>query len=189
MEGATFEGGSRTVSGWMLTLGSVDERLLHALVVRRRRFLDVVMRAVTHLGDAQNVVAFTLAFALGLVPELHEAGVAAAWALALSHLVVHLLKRSVVRPRPRLPMGLGFLIQPQDRFSFPSGHAAAGLSVGLVFFLALSGPLAWMALGLGLMVGVSRCYLGVHYPGDVLVGWTLAALAVLSAGLLPGMGL
>lgn len=177
------------MSGWILTLGSVDERLLHAVVLRRRRFLDVVMRAITHMGDAQNVIALTLAFALGLVPELQDAGVVAAWALASSHLVVQVLKRSVVRPRPRLPMGLGFLIKPQDRFSFPSGHAAAGLSVGLPFFLALGGTLAWAALALGVMVGVSRCYLGVHYPGDVLVGWTLAALAVFSAGPILGVAL
>jgi undecaprenyl-diphosphatase len=167
------------MSGWILTLGSVDERLLHALVLRRRRYLDIVMRGITHLGDWQNIVAITLAFALGLVPELQGPGVVAAWALASSHLVVQILKRTIVRPRPRLPMGLAFLIKPQDRFSFPSGHAAAGLSVGLPFFLALAGPWAWAALALGLMVGVSRCYLGVHYPGDVLVGWTLAALAVL----------
>lgn len=175
------------MSGWILTLGSVDERLLLALVVRRRRVVDVLMTAVTHLCDWQNVVAFTLAFALGLVPELQTAGVVAAWALGTSHLAVQLLKRSVVRPRPRLPTGMGFLIKPQDRFSFPSGHAAAGLSVGLAFFLALTGPVAWLALALGLAVGISRVYLGVHYPGDVLVGWGLAVAAVF--GVAPFLGI
>lgn len=168
------------MTGWILTLGSVDERLLHAVVVRRGRMAALLMRAVTHLGDAQNVILLTLAFALGLVPALQDAGVVAAWALASSHLVVRILKRSVVRPRPRLP-GLRFLIKPQDRFSFPSGHAAAGLSVALPFFLDLGGPLAWGILALGFLVGISRCYLGVHYPGDVLVGWMLAVLAVFSA--------
>lgn len=74
------------------------------------------------------------------------------------------------------------IITPQERFSFPSGHAAAGLSFGLPLFLTLAGPLAWAALGVGLLVGVSRCCLAVHYSGDVLVGWTWALLAVLSAG-------
>ena len=175
------------MSGWIFTLGHMDERLLHMMVLRRRPYVDVMMRAVTHLADPQNVIALTLAFALGLVPELRTAGVAAAWALASSHLAVHVLKRRLRRERPALPMGLQFMITPQDRFSFPSGHAAAGLSVALPFFLALGGPAGAALLVLGLLVGVSRCYLGVHYPGDVVVGWALAVLAVWSAGPLLGM--
>ena len=37
---------------------------------------------------------------------------------------------------------------------------------------------ATLALGIGLAVGFSRCYLGVHYPGDVLAGWLLAVLGL-----------
>jgi len=177
------------MSSWMLTLGSVDERLLHALVLRRRRVVDWGMRAITHTADPQNVIALTLALALGLVPEVHDAGIVAAWALSTSHLAVQIMKRRFSRPRPSLPLGLTFLIKPQDRFSFPSGHAAAGLSFALPLFLALSGPWAWALLALGLLVGVSRCYLGVHYPGDILVGWTLAILATLSAGPVLGITL
>lgn len=44
-----------------------------------------------------------------------------------------------------------------------------------------TGPAAALVLGPGFLVGVSRCYLGVHYPGDVLVGWVLAIVAVLAS--------
>lgn len=165
------------MSGFIVTLGSFDERLLHALVSHRRRHADVLMRAITRLGDPPLVIALTLALALGALPSLRGAGIVAAVALATSHLAVQILKRRVVRARPELPVGLSFLIDPEDRFSFPSGHAAAGLSVGLPLALALHGALGAVALVVGLLVGVSRCYLGVHYPGDVVVGWALAALA------------
>lgn len=177
------------MSGLIVTLGPVDEKLLHALVLRRRRRADIVMRAVTRLGDPLVITLLTLLLALGAIPALHDAGLVAAFALTASHFAVQILKRSVVRARPELPVGLSFLIDPQDRFSFPSGHAAAGLSVVLPLHLALSGPVAGAVLALGLLVGVSRCYLGVHFPGDVLVGWTLAALSVVAAGPLLGIAL
>lgn len=177
------------MSGLLLTLGQYDQRLLHVLVLRRRRFADRLMRAITRLADPPIVIALTLGLWLGALPGLRGAGAVAAFTLTVSHVVVQLLKRSVVRPRPALPVGLAFLVEPQDRFSFPSGHAAAGLSVALPLFLVLSGPLAWGLLAVGLLVGVSRCYLGVHYPGDVLVGWTLAAVSALAAGPVLGIAL
>lgn len=175
------------MSGWILTLGTVDERLLHALVLRRRRFADVLMRAITRLGDPPIVIALTLGLLLGVVPILASAGKVAAFTLTVSHLAAQLLKRTVVRPRPELPVGLSFLVEPQDRFSFPSGHAAAGLSVALPLFVALPGTTALALLLLGFAVGVSRCYLGVHYPGDVLVGWALAFLSYLVAAPVTGI--
>jgi undecaprenyl-diphosphatase len=136
------------------------------------------MRIVTRLGNAEIILPISLALALGAADGLTDAGVVALWSVTASHLVVQVIKRSVCRERPKLPVGLSFLIVPEDRFSLPSGHATAGLSVALPLSLALGGPLGGLLLLLGLMVGVSRCYLGVHYPSDVLAGWSLASLAV-----------
>ena len=88
------------------------------------------------------------------------------------------MKRTIDRPRPRLPVGTALLLEPPDRFSFPSGHAAASLSVGLPIAGALPPEVGGMVIAVALLVGLSRCYLGVHYPGDVLMGWLLAAGAV-----------
>jgi membrane-associated phospholipid phosphatase len=56
---------------------------------------------------------------------------------------------------------------------------AAALFVASGLSLALSGLAAVGLVALGLGVGLTRCYLGVHYPGDVMVGWCLALISVL----------
>lgn len=63
-----------------------------------------------------------------------------------------------------------------DRFSFPSGHACAAmaLAIGVASAIpALTVPLLIAAL----LVGFSRVMLGVHYPGDVLMGQAIALLS------------
>lgn len=159
-----------------------DQRALLALCSRRTTATDLLVVWLTHLGGATFSVSLCVALAAGIVPQLAHAGRTALVALILSHVVVQALKRIVVRPRPRLPAGPQALTAFPDRFSFPSGHAAAAGSVGLSLALSTGGPLGVGILGLAAAVGLSRCYLGVHYPGDVLAGWLLAAWGVWVAG-------
>ena len=69
-----------------------------------------------------------------------------------------------------------------DSLSFPSGHATSSAVVFLTIAILLTRILdkrpqqAYVmaaAIGLSLLVGLSRVYLGVHYPTDVLAGWML----------------
>jgi undecaprenyl-diphosphatase len=164
------------MSAWIYRLGSYDERLLLLVIRRRRPILDRAMRSLTRLADWPVAVAITLALAFGVVPGLEEAGGRAVWTLALSHAAVEALKRVFTRERPGLSVGFTWLIGVPDRFSFPSGHATAAMAIALPVALALGGAAALPVLALAVAVGVSRCYLGVHYPGDVLAGWALAAV-------------
>lgn len=169
------------MSAWILRIGQFDQLALRALVSRRAPWLDAAMRALTHLGSAPFTIAAATALVFLSGPQLTDGATVSAFALAASHALVQLLKRTVARPRPSLPPGVISLIAAPDRFSFPSGHSAATLSLALPLAMSL-GPLPGVVLlALAMVVGLSRCYLGVHYPGDVLVGWILALGAVLVA--------
>jgi undecaprenyl-diphosphatase len=170
-------------AGLLIALQRHDARAFGFMVERRYRRLDPVVRALTRLGDAPVVVLGVAGLLSSSDAELHASGVLALVAVASSHLLVQLLKRTISRPRPRLPIGVAALIQPPDRFSFPSGHAAAALSLALAIAPA-AGVLGVAILAVGFAVGISRCYLGVHYPGDVLAGWLVA-----TAGFLLGVAL
>lgn len=163
----------------LLRIGSYDERLLLALVARRRPFLDLVMRGITRLADWPVAVLITLLVMGGLLPGYGATGIRMAWTLALSHLAVEVLKRVFTRERPNFEPGLEWLVTVPDRFSFPSGHATAAMAMALPLSLAIGGLTGWLVLLLGMCVGLSRCYLGVHYPGDVFAGWGLSILTLL----------
>ncbi len=129
--------------------------------------------ALTNVGGARISIVLVLLPMLFASGALQLAGIQAAWALALSHLVVQVIKRRVLRERPSVRVTAATYVNVPDKFSFPSGHSCAVMSVAFVFAMAfpvLSLPL----LLLSALVGWSRVRLGVHYPGDVLAGQAIA---------------
>jgi undecaprenyl-diphosphatase len=136
---------------------------------------------LTHLGGALFSVTLALAAAIGLGP-LARAGVLPLVVLAVSHVAIQAVKRGIDRPRPSRSQVHASLIREPDRFSFPSGHSAAAMSVALAFAVAfpdLTAPLVMLAL----LVGLSRVVLGVHYPGDVFAGQLIALVTGIVAAL------
>jgi len=154
-------------------LAAADRLLLTALTdAPRSPGAWRAWRAVTHLGGA---IATTAACAAPLLAggAARRAGVYVTLVVLLAQLLVHLVKRLVGRPRPACGAGvLARAVEP-DRFSFPSGHAAAAMAVALGYAAAWP-ALAPALLLLALVVGVSRAVLGVHYLGDVAAGAALA---------------
>ena len=128
---------------------------------------------LTHVGGVWASVAFALVPLVLAEGQLKVAAVQAAWSLTISHLIVQVIKRLVVRERPHEAEETRAYVGIPDRFSFPSGHATAVMSVAFIH-AATFHSLALPMLLLAALVGFSRVRLGVHYPGDVLVGQVIA---------------
>lgn len=162
----------------MVRLTERDQRMVSALALRRApKWMDRALRWITHAGDATTTIALSLL--LLAFPATRPLGLIAALANLGSHLLVQLLKRTMVRRRPSdLLPHIHPLVAIPDHYSFPSGHACAAMAVATS--IALMEPIAGIpAMLLALGVGVSRVYLRVHYPTDVLVGQILGAGAAL----------
>ena len=76
---------------------------------------------------------------------------------------------------------LNILVKPERSFSFPSGHATSSLAAGVALFLTLPRRYGVPALLLGVLIALSRMYVGVHYPTDVLCGAAIGVAAALAA--------
>ena len=140
-------------------------------------WMDRGLRLVTHAGGATATVGFCLV--LLLLPGTRRIGAVAGVANLVSHLLVQVLKRAVVRRRPTaaLPHIAALTAQP-DRFSFPSGHSCSAMAIAIP--ILLEDPAAGLPfVVLALAVGISRVYLRVHYLTDVVVGQILGATTAL----------
>lgn len=168
------DGFDHVVLSWFRVPGDLSQPAFSAWLVDP-------MSDLTALGGYTVLALLTLATALyyAAKKEFLTAGIVAA-AIGSSGLLTHVLKQGFARVRPDLVDHLTH----STHSSFPSGHAlqatVAYLLIGALIASAQpSRSLRSLAFGsailLTVLVGVSRVYLGVHWPSDVLAGWLLGA--------------
>lgn len=131
--------------------------------------LDILMPVATYIGSSAFMAVLCIFLFLDPDPVLHSTGIKCAAALITSGLFVQIVKRSVNRIRPFLKFtNLNIRKIGIDEYSFPSGHTTAAFTAAVMLSLCL--PYSYAFMSVACLVGISRMYLGVHYPTDVMAG-------------------
>jgi undecaprenyl-diphosphatase len=140
------------------------------------RLLDGLMPYITKLGGAVVTILLPITLIIIGKNKVRFIGIESLASLSTSHLIVQILKRTITRIRPYdiLKHINTFNIYLKD-YSFPSGHTTASFSIAVSIGLNVS-YLTIPLLFIAGIVGVSRVYLGVHYPSDVVVGGLLGTI-------------
>ncbi|WP_237690829.1 phosphatase PAP2 family protein [Paenibacillus caui] len=142
-----------------------------------RRFLISLLYYITHLGGAIFTILACMAIWRFTSGPWSTAGLMSLTALAASHIPVAIAKKTYPRLRPYLALpGTHTFRNPLKDHSFPSGHTTAIFSV-TVPFMILQPLLILPLLPVALTVALSRIYLGLHYPSDVLAGGIIGTIA------------
>ncbi|MDR6999067.1 undecaprenyl-diphosphatase [Neobacillus niacini] len=141
-----------------------------------KKLLNLFFRSITHLGGAKFTIISTFLLLILLPRETRLIAISSAVALSASHIPVQIVKQMFPRKRPYLMIEkTKFPDNPLQDHSFPSGHTTAIFAVVIPYILFIP-QLALALIPLGICVGVSRIYLGLHYPSDVIAGGILGSL-------------
>jgi len=162
--------------------GPLDRAVYNAVYVGGRPALVATARAFTALGEPTILIAA----GVGVLLWLWYAGRArlglVLFLIAMTGRgISELQKYWIGRPRPDLDQHL-VVVQTS---SFQSGHANSSMIFYTTMALALAVGTKWYrvavigAVMLSLLIGTSRVMLGVHWPSDVIGGWSLGLLWVL----------
>ncbi|OBA76609.1 phosphatidic acid phosphatase [Mycobacterium sp. 1554424.7] len=162
-------------------IAGIDQPSAHWVGAHRDLWLTAALRVATEAGGPAALAALA-AVACAVVVGRYRSWLPVALALAGVvgiALAIFTAKALVIRERPHIT----FAVIAEEGFSFPSGHAAGTAAIALLSAWMLTRWLvaSWtwrvvvwsVAIGMSVVIGFSRVYLGVHYVSDVLAGWLL----------------
>ena len=169
------------------TFGNLDVSValaVHKLYDMAGGFFTPFFEVISFFGKGGICLIF-LSLALVFFKKTRRFGTAMCIGLAIGALITNCcLKIVIARPRPYVDQN-GILYQlwllvgqnVESDKSFPSGHTTAAFATMVPVFLVGNKKVSWTALIFAFLMGVSRIYLVVHYPSDVLGGLIVGTIA------------
>lgn len=157
---------------------SIELKILDWFQTLHTPAFDKIMTSITKLGDA-GIFWIILTLIFLIIPKMRRTGIIMASALIMDLLICNVaVKNLVARTRPYdVNTGVQLLVAKLRDYSFPSGHTAASFASVTALYLAGEKKLWKPALAIACLIAVSRLYLYVHYPTDVLGGMVFGILA------------
>ena len=139
---------------------------------------DVVVPLITRLGDA-GIIWIILTVLLLIIPKTRKTGVIMMAALLVDVLLCNvLIKNLVARTRPfDVNTAVQLLVAKPRDYSFPSGHTAASFASVTALYLAGEKKMWKAALVLAVLIALTRLYMYVHYPTDIIGGVVFGSLS------------
>lgn len=143
----------------------------------RSDFLSPIMKGITYIGNG-GAIMISACFILIVVPKTRKLGILGACALLANVLVNNLIIKNLVsRTRPyEVIKDLTLIIRKQNDYSFPSGHSSASFALSSVIYIETPRRIGIPTMVLATMIALSRLYVGVHYPTDVIGGMITGTL-------------
>ncbi len=137
--------------------------------------LNVLMKAITFSGDGGLIMIVTCLLLI-LFKKTRKCGITALISLVFTFIFANLIIKNVVhRPRPWTVADFDLLIKKPSEYSFPSGHTVNSFAVAVVIYKFYKKP-GIAAIIYSFILGLSRIYLCVHYPTDVLAGMIIGTI-------------
>lgn len=155
----------------------IELKILDFIQTLHTPVLDKIMVGITRLGDA-GLIWIILTAVFLMIPKTRRTGGVMLAALIVQTILCNVIfKNLFARTRPYdVNTTIQLLVPKLQDFSFPSGHTSASFTIVSALYLARDK--AWKpALVFACLIAVSRLYLYVHYPTDVLGGLILGVLS------------
>jgi undecaprenyl-diphosphatase len=177
----------------MTSLQQFDHDVMYGLSQLQRPWLNDFMEFMSVVGDTvvMPILAVVACLAFVAFRQYRAAAILAVAALT-GLLLSEAVKNVVDRQRPDVDWRL---IERPHSASFPSGHSLNSMCIlgAAALLTARRLPRRWvgallvlLGMGVSLLIGVSRSYLGVHWPSDVLSGWCAGLACALLAWWIDG---
>lgn len=161
-------------------ISSFDDNIYNMIFSIRNNFLDLFFKTITLCANTIPIICIVIILLL-IVKDKYRyvLGITTITTLLSNQLIKHI----IMRPRPD-----HLRLIKQNGYSYPSGHSMISIAVYgfLIYYVyhkvknkVLKIALIILLSLLIILIGISRIYVGVHYPSDVLGGYTLSLLIII----------